>query len=435
MKKRILIFLIILTTIYFGCSNNLVSPSLSKASESGQVALKISSDSIPSNVVKVIAILSRSGEDTLTNSVEPISGKTASLNFTNVVVGMWHLKVNADDNNDKVLYSGETDIVIQSNVTTRVNLNLMPVKSSTGSIIITINWGNTNGSWIDYSGNPVFDAVDSNSPFGETSPKILVEDSVLKMWYRQQGASGHSTIGYAVSNNGINWTIPVDHPVLYTGASGEWDSYAVTDGVVLKENNFYKMYYRGTDVHDGYAAIGLAISSDGINWEKYPNPILTPEGPEIAIGPEDIIKINNKYYLYYNMLNNGKLAVGLAFSNDGINWERYKGNPIIFPTLPWEGNGTYFSSIIYENGNFKMVYTNSNENIEAFGKAVSSDGINWEKVGANPFFTSNETASHWASKITYPFLIKYQGKFRVYYNNSRPYDGIYKIGFVESSTF
>lgn len=433
--KKVLAFIIIISlSIYFGCSTNLVSPSQTNASQTGKVALKISSDSIPSNVVKVTAVLSQSGKDSLTSSVDPLSDSSATLDFSNVPVGSWHLKVNAEDINGIILYSGETDIIIQSGVTTQVNLNLVQVSNGTGNIVITVNWGNYTNNWEDFSGNPVLSIVDSNSLFGVTSPKILVEDSVIKMWYRQQGASGHSTIGYAFSYDGINWTFPVNHPVLDTGASGEWDSYAVTDGVVLKENNSYKMYYRGTNVHDGYAAIGLAISSDGINWEKYPNPVMVPNETEIAIGPEDIIKINDKYYLYYNMLNNGNLTVGLAISNDGINWTRYQ-NPILYPTLSWEGAGTYFSSIIYENGMYKMVYANSNVNVSGFGEAISSDGIHWEKVGSSPFFNSNETSNHWASGIAYPFLIKFRGNYRVYYNNHNPYDGIYKIGFVESSTF
>jgi len=426
---------ILLLTLFVSCSNNLVSPTYKSTTNFGQVTLKISSDSIPSNVVKVTALLSKSGEDTLTTSIEPISGSSANLNFTNVPVGSWHLKVNAEDVNGIILYTGETDIIVQSGITTQVNLNLRPVSNGTGSIIITVNWGNNYNNWVDFPGNPVFNIIDSSSPFGATSPKILVEDSVMKMWYRQQGASGHSTIGYAVSTDGAHWTIPFNDPALYTGSSGEWDSYAVTDGVVLKENNSYKMYYRGTNVHDGYAAIGLAISSDGINWEKYSNSVMTPEGNEIAIGPEDIIKVNSEYYLYYNMLNNGKLAIGLAFSNDGINWTRYQGNPIMYPTSSWEGNGTYFSSIIYENGIYKMVYTNAYASIGAFGKAISLDGINWEKVGENPFFTSEETVGHWANKITYPFLIKFNNEYRVYYNNSNPNDGIYKIGFIHSTTF
>ncbi len=82
-----------------------------------------------------------------------------------------------------------------------------------------------------------------------------------------------------------------------------------------------------------------------------------------------------------------------------------------------------------------MVYTNAYANVGAFGKAISLDGINWEKVGSNPFFTSEQTSDHWANKITYPFLIKYNNQYRVYYNSSSPINGINKIGFSESSTF
>ncbi len=435
MKKILSLILVTSFAIYFGCSNNLVSPSYISSNNFGQVSLKINSDSIPSNVVKVTAILSQVGKDSMTTSIMPILNNSATLNFASIPIGSWHLKVNAEDKNGNIIYSGEAEVIVQTGITTSVVLNLMPVSSGVGNIIITVNWGNNYNNWVDFSGNPVLNIVDSSSPFGVTSPKILVDNSVVKMWYRQQGASGHSTIGYAVSNDGIHWTIPFNHPALNTGSSSEWDSYAVTDGVVLKEDNSYKMYYRGTNVHDGYAAIGLAISSDGINWEKYSNPVMTPEGNEIAIGPEDIIKVNSEYYIYYNMLNNGKLSVGLAFSSDGINWTRYQDNPIIFPTLPWEENGTYFSSIIYENGTYKMVYTNSNMSLGAFGSAISLDGINWEKVGSNPFFTSEETVGNWANKITYPFLVKFNNKYRVYYNNSNPNDGIYKIGFIQSSTF
>ncbi len=434
MRKIIPFIVALFFTIYFGCSNNLVSPSLNNTPKSGQVALKISSDSIPSNVVKVTAVLKRSGKDTLTNSIEAITDNSATLNFSNIPVGSWHLKVNAENDNGIIIYTGETDIIIQSGITTQVNLNLVPVNNGTGNIVIIVNWENYSNNWEDYSGNPVLNIVESSSPFGITSPKILVDDSVMKMWYRQQGASGHSTIGYAISNDGINWSFPVNHPVLYRGVASEWDSYFVTDGVVLKENGSYKMYYRGSNVHDGYAAIGLAISSDGINWEKYPYPVMVPNVTEIVIGPENIIKVNGKYYLYYNMLNNGYITVGLAISSDGINWTRYQ-NPILYPTLSWEGSGIYFSSIIYENEVYKMVYVNSNANVSAFGEAISLDGINWEKVGSIPFFNSNETSGHWANKITYPFLIKFRGNYRVYYNNHNPSDGIYKIGFVESSAF
>jgi len=66
-----------------------------------------------------------------------------------------------------------------------------------------------------------------------------------------------------------------------------------------------------------------------------------------------------------------------------------------------------------------------------FGKATSTDAINWTKDDSNPFFTKDETHNNWADfKIAYPYHIKVNNKDRIYYtglSSSSPR----KIGFVE----
>ncbi len=71
MEKLFPFVLYVPSIIYFGCSENLVSPSNANSISSEQVALKIISDSLLSNVVKVTAVLAKTGSDTLTQSVEP----------------------------------------------------------------------------------------------------------------------------------------------------------------------------------------------------------------------------------------------------------------------------------------------------------------------------------------------------------------------------
>ena len=60
------------------------------------------------------------------------------------------------------------------------------------------------------------------------------------------------------------------------------------------------MYYCGySDEYDNWH-VGYATSVDGINWEKYPQPIITGTyGWEHQLIASSIIKLNNQYYLYY----------------------------------------------------------------------------------------------------------------------------------------
>ena len=77
----------------------------------------------------------------------------------------------------------------------------------------------------------------------------------------------------AYSLNGIHWKRYGDQPVLLSGPDDAWDSYYVYAWTVIKEDEYYHMWYSGgaTASHEG---IGNAISMDGINWTVNPdNPI------------------------------------------------------------------------------------------------------------------------------------------------------------------
>ncbi len=189
-------------------------------------------------------------------------------------------------------------------------------------------------------------------------------------------------IEYAESIDGINWVRPYSAPVLLPGI-GTWDQYGVYMGPIFKEDNQYKLYYNGHLSKYGGWHIGLATSTDGINWTKNPNPVLyTSVGWESQLTASEIIKVDNQYYLYYSGVvgDPAVCKVGLATSSDGINFTRCPSNPILVPTQSWEGPSVLSPSIIYENGSFTMIYMNFNTNIKGFGKAVSTDGINWTKV-------------------------------------------------------
>lgn len=127
-----------------------------------------------------------------------------------------------------------------------------------------------------YSEGPICDR-NLEEPYFNTAPYVIKENNVWKMWYisctgweiinNYPEPSYH--IKYAESEDGINWkrdgTISVDY---------DQKAKALGRPCVLKLNNSYNMYfsYRNTDAYrvsskDGYK-LGLALSSDGIAWEK-----------------------------------------------------------------------------------------------------------------------------------------------------------------------
>ena len=157
---------------------------------------------------------------------------------------------------------------------------------------------------------------------------------------------------------------------------------------------------------------------------------MEPKVGKRQISPQSVLKLNGVYYLYYVGRNQtGQDRIGLAFSNDGINWMKYSGNPVLVPSQSWEGTGVSWPGVINENGIFIMIYMKVSYESNAFGMATSSDGKNWIKSDANPIFKSENTSNGWALyDIAYPTFVKAGNEYRIYYSGWN--QNKYKIGFA-----
>ena len=379
----------------------------------GSIALKISQNTTPPEIQQINAFLTRQGYDTLRSSLNIHDDSLKVLSFEDIHLGNWYLSVEAENSERKIIYKGETNITVIEDSTISVYLSLQPVGSGTGNIKIYIGWDN---SWIDYNQNPIL-TKDPNISYvyGIIEPKILFEDGIYKMWYTKLLSSASAEIWYAESSDGINWSSNYDKPVIVAGNPGNWDDYSVCIGDIIYENGQYKMYYNGFQDQYEKWCIGFALSDDGINWEKNTTPILTPSDKEFQIIASSIIKVENKYYMYYSTRNYPYYSICLAISQDGLNWQKYGQNPILEPLKNWEGSGILFPTVLLRNNKYEMVYMNCNQNIWAFGKAISLDGISWIKSDTNPFFTAQETFNNWSYKIAYPDYVKINSEYRIYY--------------------
>jgi len=129
----VFILLVILSSIFYCDIPNPISQRPKKVESS---VLKLSFVNIPSEVKKIVAKLSREGFETIIKEI-PVTGQEVTCRFSQVAVGTWHLKVDAKNEADVTLYTGETDVIVIAGQTTNVHLELKPV----GDIEIQITWG------------------------------------------------------------------------------------------------------------------------------------------------------------------------------------------------------------------------------------------------------------------------------------------------------
>ena len=140
-------------------------------------------------------------------------------------------------------------------------------------------------------------------------------------------------------------------------------------------------------------SVAVTFSDDGINWDE-PTVTLSPNpdsGWEDDINRNCVIKVGNKYKMWYTGQANGFSAIGYAESDDGINFKRIQSDPVLTREREWEGFSVMNPCVVFEDGIYKMWYA-AGETFEpnVLAYAESADGICWKKYGTDPIFTCNK---------------------------------------------
>jgi hypothetical protein len=163
-------------------------------------------------------------------------------------------------------------------------------------------------------------------------------------------------LGFQIQNNGKS--------VLPKGTGTDWDRYT-KHSYTLKVNSTYYMYYPGGTSGWKYCHIGVATSDDGINWKKYSgNPILSPRA---SSGDSDRSYSNpyvyyerGSWYMYYSTWRGDGTGwdICMATSDDGFNWTKNSSNPVINNRQQknvW--NFMFFTgSILNDSGTYRMYF-------------------------------------------------------------------------------
>jgi predicted GH43/DUF377 family glycosyl hydrolase len=254
--------------------------------------------------------------------------------------------------------------------------------------------------WDQYKGNPIIEpsseglddkSIRGFSPMVDANGYLVVEDGNYIGYYFAFSYDAPEARIFRTVSNGLDRTDWSEGElVLDQGSNGEWDETTVATGNVIKlGENDYIMDYVGK--RGSAYGIGIATSQDGINWNKYENnPVLVEDQFFGSSGYETIV-ISIPYMI---KLSNGDFALGL----EGID----------------SVGGT----------NYEIFF------------AESSDGFNWEPIdsGMPVIMPQYGDSGSWENAhVANPKLIEIKpGKYLVGYNGGNTQWQL-ALGFATSS--
>ena len=147
---------------------------------------------------------------------------------------------------------------------------------------------------------------------------------------------GREAFGIATSKDGVTWRKHTGNPILTTGPSGAWDqTVAKLPAGVIKRGGVYHLLYSGRNPHTKQIGLATAQRLTG-PWVKSPlNPVLTSRANawdrHLSTHPAPVFEINGRYHLLFRGMRQRYNAqgLGLATSTDLLNWQRSPSTPAI----------------------------------------------------------------------------------------------------------
>jgi predicted GH43/DUF377 family glycosyl hydrolase len=254
----------------------------------------------------------------------------------------------------------------------------------------------------------------------------LAFDKYIQLYITGRDSLGRSQIGTAKFDLNTESIYDIaEKPILDLGRSGTFDQNGISYPSITRKDKDYYLYYTGWMLGSHvkwYNGVGLAISTDGENFEKFSeapvfhrdqqNPIgfgstcVTSEGKEfLAITTRfESWTPDGRNHLYN--LKSGKSIDGLNFT-----WSKHS----IFQFK--EGEIAHSApTILVADGLYLLWYSYRGENYR-IGFAFSSDGIKWIREDEIAGLVPDDINENWAfNAVCYPEVVLTKNNLYLFFN-------------------
>ena len=187
------------------------------------------------------------------------------------------------------------------------------------------------------------------------------------------------------------------------------------DPQVLRDNNRLLMYCSERST----SSIVVYSSEDGKKW-TWLSTALSPnhdcESWDCVVNRAFVCRTNERWLMWYTGQSSGTSRIGLAESDDGLHFKRLRREPVLEPTLPFEGVSVMNPCILAEGEGFRMWYS-AGENYEpdVICHAASTDGITWSKHSQGPVFGPDASSPFDAYKVGACDVHRISGGYAMFY--------------------
>ncbi len=294
-------------------------------------------------------------------------------------------------------------------------------------------------SWSEYPANPIFGEGVNGGPkayypavlYSPTAFDGHGDSNYYKLWFGTED----SRTGYAVSDDGLTWTVVISQ----LDSIGGYHAHVLYDADRFSDDSaYYKMWY--WDVNN---SVNYATSDDGVTWTNYPaNPVITNALAWGSAPVYDAFVIYNTdgqpaaYEAWID--NNGKIYY--VTSSDGINWNG-DNQELLADRQPGEMSTYSRVSVLKLDGAYFMWYgaSDGNGGNQSIRYAASSDGRRWQKSLDNPLLSMDDGVT-WRNNRTYTPRVLYSPtrfdghgspeQFKMWFTGKDNDSGNYAIGFA-----